>query len=123
MTMMNGEKPSLDSLTELTHHGVKGMRWGVKGVHAAKINKATARLDRVANGTATRREKLSVASRTPISQLAWHGLKNQAALDSKTLKEHLARVESGNMKIRDGLLVYGSLGVGDLIKATRRRKP
>jgi Ni,Fe-hydrogenase III large subunit len=27
---MSDDKPSLDELTELQHHGVKGMRWGVR---------------------------------------------------------------------------------------------
>lgn len=29
-SMSHYEKPSLDELTELVHHGVKGMRWGVR---------------------------------------------------------------------------------------------
>ena len=49
MTIMNGEKPSLD---ELTHHGVKGQKWGVirrseSGGSEARIKKLNRKLGKL----------------------------------------------------------------------------
>lgn len=116
---MEDGKPSLD---ELIHFGKKGMRWGVRNVHLAKVEKATKRLDAVASGTATKRQVLGTALNTPIPQLVTKGLKGSSAANSAALKAHAARIETGNMKIRDGLAMYGSLSVSDLVKAGRVKR-
>ncbi len=118
--MIHDDKPSLE---DLMHYGVKGQRWGVRNVHLEKVKKATDKLDRVASGTASTREKLSVAARTSLLDLATQGgLKGASAKNSQILKDHAARVEAGKSTIRDGLLVYGGVSARDLVKAASIKK-
>lgn len=114
------DKPSMD---ELLHYGVKGQRWGVRNVHLEKVKKATDKLDRVASGTASRREKFSVASRTSLVDLATKGgLKGASANNSQILKDHAERLDKGEAKVRDLLALYGSVSVADLVKAATIKK-
>lgn len=123
MIVNDSDKPSLD---ELAHYGVKGMKWGTRrgitDVHLNKVNKITTRLDKVADGTATRRQKIGTALYTPIPQLVTSGLKGSAKENSEFLKGHASRVANGEKNARDFLMLYGSVSLTDLAKASRRKK-
>jgi hypothetical protein len=124
MSMMGQEKPSLE---ELAHHGVKGMKWGKRrgltDVHNEKVTKSIAINNRVASGKGSFGDKFKVAQTTTLVGLAANkGLKGVAAKNERILKEHKARIENGQRKIRDGLAIYGGASVGDLIKASRAAK-
>jgi hypothetical protein len=121
--MIHDDKPDLPSEEEaLAHYGTKGMKWGVRQVHLAKVTKATNRLDAVSGGTANKRQKVGTALTLPVGRLATKGLKGAAAKESRLLKEHADRLEKGEAKVRDIMLVSYSLSLRDLSKARQLAK-
>jgi len=104
----------------IAHYGVKGMKWGVRRRYAENVTRRTDVLDRVANGTATRREKVAAVATTSLANLAVNkGLKNDAARRSANEKAHLARVMAGEKTARDTLVMFGRLSVLDIAAGGR----
>lgn len=108
----------------LAHYGKKGMKWGIRTVHAGKVKKRTDRLDRVASGTANRRDRVRVAAATSGVQKVQAARRGQsvAAMKSQDYKDHVRRLETGEAKARDLILQYGFLSILDLNKARRLAK-
>lgn len=110
------DKPSLD---ELAHYGVKGMRWGMRKARTGQIDAQTRVLDKVASGTANRREKLAVASTSSVYALTRRGLAGEAARRSTDLKAQKDRLAKGEATVRDILLTYHNVTLIDLIRARK----
>jgi hypothetical protein len=115
------DKPSLE---ELAHYGVPGMRWGVKKARTGDLVKPIARLDRVANGTASLHSKAVVlASSTPYHLIKSGGLKKEAARQSRSLKAHSERLATGHATARDLIVAYGTSNLISVARTLKKDKP
>jgi len=115
MTYLRDEKPDL---ANLSHHGVKGMHWGVRKARTGNIDQETARLDRVANGGGSIRDKALALNRSKIPKLVRRGgLQSEAARNSADLKRQRERLATGNATMSDLLKAYGSVSLVDIIKS------
>lgn len=117
MTYSYEEKPSLE---DLSHHGVKGMHWGVKKARTGNIDKATKVLDRVAGGHGSKLDKVRVAGSSSVGNLIKSGgVKKEAARQSADLKAQRARLVAGKATMGDMLKAYGSVSLLDIARSTR----
>lgn len=108
---------------ELLHFGVKGMKWGVKKAYIARVSKNTAHFGRVADGTASKGDKVRTALTTPFSDMAkGGGLKGGAARVDARVKDHLDRVDKGKKTLEDTLKLVAGVSVGDIIKGAKLAK-
>lgn len=118
--ILSEEKSSLD---DLTHYGVKGMKWGVKKAYTDRKKKETGFYGRVASGTGNKRDKFKAVLATPIPDMVkGGGLKGGAARVDKRIQDHLDRVNNGKKTLRDTLALVGGVSVGDVIKGARLAK-
>jgi hypothetical protein len=117
MTYSYEEKPSLE---DLSHHGVKGMHWGVRKARTGNIDEQTKVLDRVAGGRGSTLDKVRVAGSSSVGRLVKSGgLKSEAARQSADLKAQRARLVAGKATMSDVLKAYGSVSVIDVLRSTR----
>jgi hypothetical protein len=117
MTYSYDEKPSLE---DLAHHGVKGMHWGVRKARTGNIDKETARLDRVAGGGGSVRDKALALNRAKLTKVVRKGgLRSEAARNSADLKAQRARLVAGKATMGDLLKAYGSVSLIDIARSTR----
>jgi hypothetical protein len=114
MTYSNGEKPSLE------HHGVKGMHWGVRKARTGNIDQETARLDRVAKGGGSLRDKAVALNSAKLTKVVRKGgLKSEAARNSADLKAQKQRLATGKATMSDVLKAYGSVSVIDVVRSMK----
>ena len=109
--LMGDEKPSLE---ELSHHGIKGMKWGVRREGRLELNR------RVASGSGSKIDKLRVAA-TQVSADSVRrsgGLEKAAANKVKELEDRKARIERGQASVGDYLALHG----GDRLHETSGKK-
>lgn len=87
----------------LAHYGVKGMKWGVRS------QKRLDRLNRVASGTASRREKTQVmlTETSEVSRIRNKGLEGAAKTRADQLKARKERIQKGEGTVRDLLALHG----------------
>ena len=110
---------------DLAHYGVKGMRWGVRKARTGLIETKTKRLDRVASGTGTFRQKAVTAAGLSAQEIGRAGgfrkgtLKRAAANKSSDLKAQSERLASGKAKASDILKAYGTVTLTDIARSTR----
>lgn len=117
MTYSYEKKPSLE---DLAHHGVKGMHWGVRKARTGNIDRETSRLDRVAKGGGSVRDKVVALNSAKLTKVVRRGgLRSEAARNSKDLKAQRERLATGKATMKDVLKAYGSVSVVDVIRSTR----
>lgn len=111
------------SNNELVHFGVKGMRWGVRKTYVDKVNKTTARLQRVSSGKGSTFDKVAtvgwggglhggVSNLDVIKGLGAPKKVMRSAINRN--EAHVARINNGKLKARDVLRVAGTLSVLDI---------
>src|SRR5687768_6068812 len=108
--------------SELKHYGVKGMKWGVRKARTGDLNLRAARLERVADGTATKMEKFATAMNSTAANLVRSGgLKNEAARRAKKLRDQEKRLATGKAKTSDILKAYGTVSLSSLALAAHKK--
>jgi hypothetical protein len=108
---------------ELLHFGVKGMKWGVKKAYIDRVSKRTSHFGRVADGTASKGDKVRTVLTTPFKDMALGGgLKGGAARVDARVKDHLDRVEKGKKNLKDTLALVSGVSVGDIVKGAKLAK-
>ncbi len=104
----------------LAHYGTKGMHWGVRKARTGDVEKITKRLDRVAKGEGSLRDKVvAVGGAKAPKLLARNGLANEAARQSAELKAHSERLSTGHATAKDILQAYGSTSILSIIKSRK----
>jgi hypothetical protein len=100
--MLHQEKPTLDE-DLLEHHGIKGMRWGVR--REGRIS----RLERVGSGKGSTGDKLRVGLTevSGLSRMRNNGLRGAAANKAANMRTRDARVASGHATVMDHLSRHG----------------
>lgn len=98
----------------LEHYGVKGMRWGVRKKETGQnfvtrgIQKRVDRTQKIADGTATKRDKVVSALDTTIVT------KKGAARSLRRLKAFQKQVEDGDARVQNMLLRMQGVNVSAL---------
>lgn len=121
--MISTEKPGTP--TELVHHGVKGMKWGVRKAYTERRTKESESFRRYGDKTGTGKDKARV-------YLGKHGLsaaeialaggaKNAALKRADKIDAHVARINNGQAHVLDKLHMYGNVRVSDLAKGYKNR--
>ncbi|AOZ64875.1 hypothetical protein SEA_FRODOSWAGGINS_9 [Streptomyces phage FrodoSwaggins] len=107
---------------ELKHYGVKGMKWGVRKARTGDLNLRASRLERVADGTATKMEKFATAMNSTAANLVRSGgLKKEAARRAKNLRGQEERLATGKAKTSDILKAYGTISISSLALAAHKK--
>jgi hypothetical protein len=106
---------------ELIHYGVKGMKWGVRKAHTGNLNKAASRLERVASGNGSLRDKIGAASTSSVYGLAKRGLKGNSAHRAEKIRAAEKRLATGKAKVGDILNAYGSANLITLALAAHKK--
>jgi hypothetical protein len=119
MTHPRGENPQSD---ELTHYGVKGMRWGVRKARTGDLNVRASRLERVASGKGSLVDKaVTLGGSTAFNLARSRGLKNEAARRAKNYRGQIERLSTGKAKVTDILKAYGTVSVYSLAAAANKK--
>jgi ribosomal protein S18 acetylase RimI-like enzyme len=99
-------------MSELTHYGAKGMKWGVRKAYTDSATKVANRYDRVASGKGSALDKTRTAvSASPTNLARGRGLKGAAGLMRDSERAHIDRVNNGEKKVRDVLAIIGRLNL------------
>jgi hypothetical protein len=115
-------------LSELAHHGVKGMKWGVRRgslrerARGAVDDSFQRRIEgnrAIATGNAKARDRLRSAVTTPTGIIP---SKTIAARRVRILEDRRARFSEGNATARDILAVVGHAGTSDLFISRRDKR-
>jgi hypothetical protein len=113
----------IDNFSDLSHYGTKGMHWGVRKARTGDVAKVTQRLDRVAKGEGSLRDKTVAIGRTKVYKvpklLTKDGLANEASRQSEELKAHSERLSTGHATAKDILQAYGSTSISSIIKSMK----
>lgn len=106
---------------ELTHYGVKGMRWGVRKARTGDIAVQRTVLNRVASGDGSRRDKLNALGLSGglIKVRKTGGLEKAAAKTSAELQAESDRLSSGKATTKDVLNAYGSVSLLSVLKSIK----
>lgn len=93
----------------LEHHGVKGMKWG------ARRQRSLDRIERVANSTASTRDKLHALTQVPtLNIVKGKGLSGGAKITAEKRKARRDRIQSGQGTVKDLLVQLGTVRIADL---------
>jgi len=117
------DKPTLD---DVVHYGVRGMKWGTRRAYASRQQRGVDILNKVASGTANKRQKVAVAvSSSSHDLIRGKSLKGAASRKAAREQEHLDRVLNGKLKARDVLTMVGRVSFHDIASGGRDkfRKP
>lgn len=94
---------------DLTHYGVKGMRWGVKKARTGQLNGRAARNERVASGKSSLLDKAVTLGGSSTARLITSGgLKKEAARRAASKRAQIERLSTGKSKATDILRAYGT---------------
>jgi hypothetical protein len=98
---------------ELVHYGVKGMKWGVRKQRTGRLNVRASRLERVASGEGSFRDKATTLAGTSVygAVKSRGSLKKEAARRAKNLRSQEKRLATGKAKTMDLLKAYGTFTV------------
>lgn len=101
---------------DLTHYGVKGMKWGVKKARTGRLNVRASRLERVASDRGSVRDKVVTIGGTSVygAVKSQGSLKKEAARRAQNLRDQERRLAAGKTKTLDILKAYGTLTVAGL---------
>ena len=124
--LISEEKPSLEEVLE--HHGIKGMKWGVrrgglrsrvKGAADDQFQRRITTARAVASGNAKGRDRLrsTLSTVTGFTQS-----KKLAATRVSKLEKRQQRVAAGEAKVGDILSVIGHTSITDLAVSRRDKR-
>lgn len=119
----------------LEHHGIKGMKWGVRKAESSgaagaarkvgssvnasyseRMTKASNMWGQVAQGKGSKFDKFRTLLSTPVYKLALGQRKSYAQKQSDELKAHVERINNGQAKVKDVLTYAHNIRYVDLIK-------
>jgi len=107
---------------DLTHYGVKGMRWGVKKARTGQLNGRAARNERVASGKSSLMDKAVTLGGSSAIRLATSGgLKKEAARRARDKRAQIERLSTGKAKVTDILRAYGTVSTLELALAAHKK--
>lgn len=106
---------------DLTHYGVKGMKWGVKKARTGNLDRHATKLERVAAGTGGKRDKVYASLYTPVKGLVKNGLKGGAAAEAAKSRAEIERLSKGKSTAGDILRAYGSVTLTQIIGSARTK--
>lgn len=107
---------------ELTHYGVKGMKWGVRKARTGQLNTRASRNERVASGKGSLGDKVVTLAGSSTARLVTSGgLKKEAARRAKNKRAEIERLATGKAKVTDILKSYGTVSALDLAVAARKK--
>lgn len=108
--------------SELVHHGVKGMKWGVRKARTSQLATRASRNERVAAGKGSISDKvLTIGGSSTIRLVTSGGLKNEAARRATNKRAEIDRHAKGKAKVTDILKSYGTVRLIDLAKAAHKK--
>lgn len=96
---------------ELYHHGVKGMKWGVRKKVAKEVSEASRGLSGIAN-TASQTSKMSKAKRREVSAMSDQELReriNRLNMEQQYANLSPSRISVGASHAKSALEVIGSI--------------
>lgn len=106
---------------DLTHYGVKGMKWGVKKGRTGDLHVKASRHERVAAGKGSLRDKAVTLGGSSVYNLAARGLKGEAARRGRNERAQIERLATGKAKATDILKAYGTTSVYSVVGSTRKK--
>lgn len=107
---------------ELAHYGVKGMKWGVRKARTGDLNVRASRLERVAAGKGSVRDKVVSLGGSSLHNLAVNrGLKNESRRRAANYRAQEKRLATGKAKALDVLKAYGTVSVYGLAGAANKK--
>lgn len=92
----------------LEHYGTKGMKWGVRNVSTRKAQKRVDRIGRVADGTASKMDRVGAAGYSYV----W--TKKNANTQLRAIQKAQDKVNRGEISVVRFLMFNGMVKVKDL---------
>jgi hypothetical protein len=106
----------------LSHHGVKGMKWGVKKARTSQLADRAARNERVAAGKGSLRDHLvTFGGSSAANMIRSGGYKKEAARRGANKRAEIQRLASGKTRVTDVLKAYGTVRAVDLGRAAHKK--
>lgn len=100
---------------ELTHYGVKGMKWGVRKGRTGDLHLRAMRNERVAAGKGSLVDKAVTLGGSSVANLVVNrGLKGEAARRAADKRGQIERLATGKAKATDIIRAYGTISVSSL---------
>jgi hypothetical protein len=120
MILGEEDKPSLEDALE--HHGVKGMKWGIRKEYSDRVRREAALTKKVAEGKGGLLDNLHVHGQTSsLELLSTKGSFDKAASNrADQLAGHADRVEKGKETVLDLMQYHGKVTMADLVVGSVR---
>lgn len=121
--MISTEKPGTPA--ELAHHGVKGMKWGVRKAYTERRSDEASTLRRFSKSPSglsglkpSRLRDAAVVDKHigPFTAISKGGYRPAAAAKADEYQKHVDRINRGKATTKDKLLMYGNLSLADIAK-------
>lgn len=107
---------------ELTHYGVKGMKWGVRKARTGDLHAKASFQETIARGEGTKLQKTVATLNTPFRKLLVEGgVREHAANKAKDYRAQERRLATGKAKVSDVLKAYGTTSISSLALAAHKK--
>ena len=107
---------------ELTHYGVKGMKWGVRKARTGDLHRKASFQEMIAKGEGTKLQKTVATLNTPFRKLlVKDGVRQHADDLAKNFRGQERRLATGKAKASDVLKAYGTVSISSLALAAHKK--